>query len=135
MPFGPYKPYKPDEFEHLDYDCWYCRGTGRGSGDCNCKYCGGLGYAKAGRWERGYSGQADFGRMRANRGTWCRAESWRPTIPGSANLPDNWGMYGGTCSVCGEYRHDSGTDPCRCDRDAADRLRSTPPPPDEDIPF
>jgi hypothetical protein len=39
------------------------------------------------------------------------------------NLPDDWGMHGGACSVCGEYRHASGTDPCRCDRDAADRRR------------
>jgi hypothetical protein len=31
-----------------------------------------------------------------------------------SNLPDDWSVYGGTCSDCGYYYHMSGTDECKC---------------------
>jgi len=37
---------------------------------------------------------------------------------GDPGLPDDWGMYYGTCSTCGGRYHASGTETCRCQDEA-----------------
>jgi methionyl-tRNA synthetase len=36
---------------------------------------------------------------------------------GDPGLPDDWGMYYGTCSTCGGRYHASGCETCRCEEE------------------